>query len=470
MRTVRQLTCIMLAHGVLLAQQPAAGAARRAPDPSFQNSRFDELWPAAPGAGGVRAFKHLSVAPHDAAWLTVGGSVRYRGSSYRNFQISPNANMQDDYSETRAVLSADLWMGRPSAAYGRIFAEVRDAQGYGRTLPGGLRTNELDREDWQNAFAEAGWGVSGVRYGRQELSLARERLVGVSDWANSRRAFEGGKVMSRVRDVRLEVFEGRVVAVRSLLPDRPDSTTRFRMAAASTVKDRGFARTWRPAGWQAYAMQLRSDAGLSERTTIGARSLWKLPVRRAQVSVEVEAASQRGHIKTRAVDAWFSVVEGTATWRGRRWAPSLIAGIDAGSGTGRDSLHHADAFQPPYATSHGFTGIADLLGRGNLVESRIGFGVEPRKTIQAQVMVRHFSRMSLRDGVYSKTNTRLRGPGESGSHAVGDEGDVVVTWAATAHVKLQGGAALVLPGAFLRETAGGSSHERFAYISTTVTF
>ncbi len=460
----------VVAAGALHAQAGGLAVRPNRPDPEYRVSRFDESWPMAKsGASGVRQLKHIPLGLGDAAWMTLGGSMRYRGSSYGNFSLSDKAAMQDDYSELRTLLSADLRVGRPAGRYARLFVELRDAQGFGRTLPGGVRSSEADRLDWQNVFAEVGRGTSSVRYGRQELALGRERLVGVSDWANSRRSFEGARAMSVVRGLRLDAFDGRVVAVRIDAPNRPDSTTHFRMAVVSTAVDRPPGRSVRPSTWQAYAMQLRTQHGVGDRTTVGARSIWRAPLGGAQGSLEVEAASQRGHLGVRSVNAWFSVVEGIATWRAVRWAPSVIVGVDAGSGTGADSARRADVFQPPYATSHGFTGIADVFGRGNLLERRIGFGLEPRRSVQLQGFVRRFARMRVEDGVYTKSNTLMRAAAGSRSRAVGDEFDATVSWQATKQFKVQGGAALVLPGAFFRET-GGATRERYAFVSTTVTF
>ena len=256
-----------VAAGALHAQTGASATRPSKPDPEFRVSRADETWPVAPaGARGLRPLKHLPIGAGGAAWLTLGGSVRYRGSSYGNFNLSDKASMQDDYSELRTLLSADLRVGRPAGRYARLFTEVRDAQGFGRTLPGGIRSSEADRLDWQGAFAEVGRGTTAVRYGRQELALGRERLVGVSDWANSRRSFDGVRGMSVVRGLRLDAFDGRVVAVRIDAPNRPDSTTHFRMAVVSTVTDRPAARSPRPSAWQVYAMQLRTQNGLGDRT------------------------------------------------------------------------------------------------------------------------------------------------------------------------------------------------------------
>lgn len=459
---------LFVAGAALRAQQPVA--VKATPDPAFSLSRYDELWPAAKAPTPWRALKHIALRSDDAAWLTLGGAVRGRASSFDNFNLSNASANQDSYSELRTTLHADLWLGRATQPHARAFVEVRDANGVGRTLPGGIRTNERDRTDWQNVFVEVGNRIGGMRYGRQELALGRERLVGVSDWANARRSFEGVKGMGKWANLRGEVFNGRVVAMRSTLADRPDSTTQFRYAAVATVRDRAPARSVVPALWQAWAMRLQSDRGASSRTTVGARAVWRAPVESALLALELEGATQRGHLKTKSVDAWFYVAEGTLTWKGVKWAPSALVGLDVGSGTGADSLHTYNAFQPPYATAHAGNGIADVLGRGNLVEARWGGTVDPSKTVQVQGLWRHYWRLRTEDGVYTKTNTLFRAASGSTERPVMHEADVIINWQQSRHLKFQGGAAYVMPGPFLKRGAAGASPERFAYLSTSLTF
>jgi hypothetical protein len=454
---------------MLLGQSANAGPSGSA-DPAYATNRSDEHWPATPSAGALRALKHIALRSDDVAWLTLGGSIRARGISYRNFSVSNTPLMQDTYEEMRTLASTDLWIGSAVGSHARIFAEGRDAQGFGRTLPGGIRVNEADRADWQNLFVEAGTSVGGLRYGRQELSLGRERLVGTGDWSNSRRSFEGTTAMASLGNLRFEAFDGRVVAVRISEPDRPDSTTQFRVASVATVKDRAASRSLTPAAWQVWVFRLQSDRGLSARTTVGARTLWKAPVHGAVGTFELEAASQRGHLKAKTVDAWYAVAEGTLTWKRVRWAPSALMGFDIASGTGADTLRRFDTFQPPYAAAHAFNGIADLLGRGNLAEVRVGGGVDPSKTVQLQGLLRHYGRVLLSDGVYTKANALFRSAEGSRDRSVMDELDFTANWQVHRQLKVQGGAAFVLPGSFLRNASGGATNERFAFLSTTYLF
>ena len=459
----------------------AQSAAPRAADPAIQQSRFEERWTAPAAESSLwRQLKHVPLAANDRAWLTFGGSVRLRGIETRGFQFSGADAMRDDYSEWRVLASADAWVGRVAGWHARAFAEWRDAQGFGRTLPGGVRVAEADRSDWQDIFAEVGHGRNGVRVGRQDIALGRERLVGISDWTNSRRSFEGARVIAGRGQYQLDGYDGRVMQVRTNAPDRADATTHLRFGMLSYAARPARARAtpssspgrseWRVAGWQAYVIDVESQSGATRRVTTGGRSWLERRAERTDWTGEVETAVQHGSLGTRDLRAWFAVGEGSVTWRSRRWSPSLNAGIDIASGSNAaDSATRAGTFAPPYATAHGTNGIADVFGRGNLLERRIGVGARPSMRVQLALTARHFSRVRTDDGVYSKQNTLLRGVTGSDARWIADEVDLTAQWAPRSHLRLLGGGAWVGAGDFIRET-GAASPVRWAFASVSVLF
>lgn len=456
----------------LASVAPAQGASAptRAPDPIPGNSRADEVWAPAPqGSDALRSLKHISLTRTDRAWLTLGGSVRLRGIDTRDFGFSAAPAMQDDYTEWRTLLSADLWAGTRAGWHARGFAEFRDAQGFGRTLPGGVRPAEADRSDWQSHFAEVGFGKSGVRVGRQDIALGRERLLGYADWANSRRSFEGVRAIASLGRYTVDAFDGRVMLVRIDARDRPDSTTRTRYVAVGRGAVNALGAQWRLAGGQLYALDVAQRAGGPQRLTTGARLWWDRRAARTDWVAEFEGATQTGRARSRDVRAWFGVAEGTVTWRDVRFAPSAIAAFEVGSGSGADSATRAGEFAPPYATAHAHNGFADVFGRGNMLETRVGAGARPHRGVQLQLLLRRFSRVSLADGAWTKSNTVLRAAGGSSARHLGNELDLNAQWIPTPRVRIQGGASWVNAGDFIKDT-GNAAPIRWAFLSTAFVF
>jgi hypothetical protein len=469
---LRAAATVALAPALLWSQSTSSTAR-----PDFRPLRFEETWSAIPSAKSALEDlpKHIALAPYDLAWLSLGASARWREEFNHDYQFSSATANQDQFSASRVLLSGDLHVGRTNGLYARGFAEWRDAQGFNRTLPGGIRTNEQDRHDWQNSFAEVGWSTDlSVRYGRQDVTLGKERLVGISDWTNSRRSFQGLRVQTRVGNVAFDVLDAHVMAIRADLPNRPDSTTRFRYAAVGSARDAAAAPTIRPSAWQFYVLQNDALIGArNARSTYGSRVQWKAPLfgrSGTQLSFEFEGAEQRGWAASKDVHAWFYANDLQIAFRKARLVPSIILGYDRASGDKNAADGHSDTFTALYASAHSYGGIADAFGRGNLAEVRTGAGIDPTSWLQVQFISRAFSRVELGDGVYSKQNTIFRAASNSTARNVGTENDLTASVKVGRHVKLQGGLAQVDPGAFLRLTPGGAHSQRFAFVSSTVTY
>ena len=91
--------------------------------------------------------------------------------------------------------------------------------------------------------------------------------------------------------------------------------------------------------------------------------------------------------------------------------------------------------------------------------------------MQLAYTLRSFTRRELLDGVYNKQSTLFRAAGTSRARDVGVEHDLTASVRVNAMLKFQSGIAVVLPGAFLEQTARrGGQTQRFAFASTTVTY
>ena len=444
--------------------------------PEFRPVRYEEDWKRNPGvrASWDDALKHIALLPDDMAWLTVGGAFRWREESVRDYQFVSAAGMQDDFAVSRTTLHGDLHVVSNAGPYARAFAEFRDAQGYNRSLPGGVRITDADRHDWQNAFVEGGWGPTGLRWGRQDVNIGRERLVGIADWINARRAFEGVRAFTTIGPVAIDLMDAHVVAVRIDLPNRPDSTTRFRYLTVGSPAEAAPRRTFMPALWQLYVLQLDALIGpRHERSTYGTRLMWKAPVPElagAVASFEFEGAGQRGWQGAKSINAWFVATDAQLAFRQIRFAPAISAGYDVASGTKDPAGTVNGTFTALYASAHSHGGMADVFGRGNLAERRVGVSAEPRSWLQLGLVTRRFSRVELADGMYSKANTLFRAASGSTARELGAETDFSATVKVGRFIRLQGGIAEVDPGAFLLETPGGAHVERFSFVGTTLAF
>jgi hypothetical protein len=453
----------------------AAPEAARKPAavPDTRSMRFDERWDEPQTRGHWSdPLKYIPLNRNGSVWLTVGGQARAREESSRAFQHDPSVN--DDHVQSRVSLNADVHIGRGDGPWSRFYGEVRDAQVYHRDLPGGVRTVDADRHDVQNLFAEAGLAKSFVRVGRQEIAFGKERLVGVPDWANTRRGSQGVRAQSEFAGLLVDAASVRPMVIRANARNMPDSTTRLHALQLSKASTTAASSAWVPAQWTLYHYQLDVRGARSQRRlTYGGRSVWKRAlsgVGGPQLTVEGEAAIQRGSVGAERLHAWFAVAETQLQWR-RAWsAPAILVGSDWASGDRSRNDGRAEAFHSLVPAAHAHGGYADVVGRPNVHEMRIVATADPFGRAALRAAFHRFDRRALTDGVYNKQNALWRAAGDSDVRHIADEIDLTSSFKITRELRLIAGYAWVLPGEFLKEQSTPHTTMRWGFVGTSYTF
>lgn len=448
---------LMVVASTVQAQQSATAAAT-----PVRRDAFDHL-------------KNIPLAGSKPLTLTIGGHARWREEFFRGFNTLP---LNDDHSQTRLLLATELMAGRKSGAWARTFAEFRDAQSYGRTLPGGVRSNDADRADFQTAYVDVGFRSSALRVGRQEIGLARERLFGAPDWSNTRRSSQGMRLQLVHGPLALEAVDARPIIVRLRLPNLADSTQRFRTLSIGSAPGAKPLTRGLPAIWQGYWYEQQVHPATrpmdrAYRITSGGRVQWQWgtasssPVSR---SLEFEGARQFGTVGTRTISAGFWVAEAQWQWKRARGAPTLALGFEEGSSERPASSNTLEQFTVLYPAAHMHGGYADVIGRPNVRELHAISQWTPYRAVDLRGAWYHFDRLRLDDGVYTKQNTVFRASVASRARHVAEELDITGTWRATSHWRVIFGGAIVLPGAFLKETLASTETEHWGFLGTTFQF
>lgn len=418
----------------------------------------------------------MPLAPRWPITLSVGGQARWREESFRAFNVGA---LDDDHTQSRVALNADLVIGRRAGAFGRVLLEGRDAQSYGRNLPGGARPTDADRADVQNLYVDVGYASSFLRLGRQEIALNRERLFGVPDWANTRRGSQGARLQLVHGRFALEAVDARPMLVRQSAPNRADSTARFRTLSFGSAPGAKPIVAGLPVTWQAYWYEqtLRAGSGatstLTRRLTTGSRLMWQRGTAKSatrSTSLEFEGALQRGHAGARELSGWFWIGEAQMQWKQHYGAPSIALGVEEASGERRATANRQEAFAVLYPAAHAHGGYADVIGRSNVREVHAIATWDPIAPVRLRGALYRFDRLRTDDGVYTKQNTIFRAASSSLARHAADEIDLTGTWKASLHWQVIAGGAVVLPGRFLKETPGSARTERWGFVGTTFTF
>lgn len=448
---------VLLGAQRLGAQRPAAADTAH---PAFENLRYREDWSRRYSGDFFDPIKHIDLV--GGAYLSLGGSARFRAERDANFLGGGSGTRDDSFGSSRAYLHADI-----HGSYGtRVFLEGRVARAQGRDLPGGERASDRDDLDWNNLFGEVTRGLPGVRatarYGRQELLLGRERLVSPSDWSNVRRSFEGAVLEIQQQAVLLTAMYVHPIVASPTDKNRPDNRTTLY----------GGYLTWRresPALFEAFVLAKRIDAsGASERftrTTISARVIQPLI---AGWQAEIEAGVQLGSMGDTSIRANMIATDFTRRWTGR-WSPSLTLGADRSSGTSSGHAAQSGTWDVLYALAHSYVGYADVLARRNVTELRAVAQASPATRVRLRAAAHLFRRTSDDDGTYDTSGSPAHASLPGASMNIGSELDVTAQWRLQRHLRLDAGGAIFTPGAFMKDAGAGQTYT-WAFASLTATF
>ncbi len=438
--------------------------------PAFQVIRSEEDWSALLDSGREAGYEKLKFIPLNSSgsfYLSVGGQLRLRGESWSDFGFGGPGTRDDSFGLSRFRLHADLWLG-PRA---RIFVEGKSALAAGRRLPGGFRTLDVDSVDLQNAHLDVRVANEATkltfRVGRQELLFGKQRLVSPLDWSNTRRAFDGVRAIVGRGSWRVDGFFSKFADVKKYSFNRGDESgvdlygiyasgagggaTKLDLYWLGLEKDR--------AVWQgAAAEEKRQTFGARVSGAGGAGWDW-----------EMESAFQTGDHGRRDIRAFMWTGEAGYTWSKATGRPRLSAGVDFATGDSDPTDGQVNTFNQILPLGHAYLGIADFVGRQNVVDWRQEFRFAPWPGWSFSGGSHFFWRARTEDALYNAGGGIVR-PGAAGnSRRVGWEGDLTAGYAFNRYLRLDGGYSHFAPGPFLKES-GPSESMDFLYLAVQTTF
>jgi hypothetical protein len=445
--------------------------------PAFTALRYDEdygyLQDPATRTNLLDSLKYIPLNKQGDAYLTLGGELRDRYEYFNNYTFGSGAQDQDGYNLLRVLLNADLHL----SPYLRVFVQGISATEQDRNS--GPRASDMNEMNLHQAFADLTLPFNEdmnftLRGGRQVMVFGAQRLIGVSDFTNVRRTFDGIRGTLTMPGNTLDMFYTRPVRVLEYEfdDDVPDTFLA------------GMYDTWEVPGVLAKARtELETYALYNERQSItfnqttGKETRYtfgtRLTAKPKPFDFDLETDFQAGRFDEQATHS-FSVatIEGY-TFEHAMFTPRPFLGFDIASGGSRNNP--GDAFDQLFPSGHDQFGIIDAIGRQNIIDVHPGVTMtllEDKPGIQRLTLLaqyRQFWRESDQDAVYTAAGTVLRAGNGSGASGVGGEMDMQVNWQLDRYCSAYAGYCHFFHGPFISATGPGKDID-FAYTAMTFTF
>ena len=447
------------AHTFAQARGPVYGNLRYEDDYSYLNNSQ------ARGNDPFNRLKKIPVGGNIA--LTFGGQYRFRFENDSNRRLGASTPQAQDFFLNRLYLFAEMEIARRV----RFFGEFKYASVIDNELPVPLHTH--DQPDVQNLFAEF-WlapqtpNKLGLRVGRQELQLGKQRVIGPGDWTNSRRTFQGARMSAQLASWKLDLFGVRPVELQPEEINPADqSQNLLGLHAQRTQKGRLFA---------AYYLRLKENDRLIKDSrgaagdylyhTVGAN----FDGSRGNWDWTNEAAYQFGKFGADNIQAYMISLESGYTFAKLPAQPRFGVGFDLASGDDDPADDKQQTFNQLFPTAHPFLGWADQVGRQNIQAMSLLLTLRPLKRVTLKLQGFDFNLNAQRDAHYNAAGAAVRrnSTGTVGKD-LGTEFDTELTVNCCRHNSFVFGYARFMPGAFIKQTGPSQTHNLF-YVMVPVRF
>lgn len=383
-------------------------------------------------------------------WATLDMQVRERGESQSSEKYVSGYDAVYDLSR--------IWGGlelRPAKSI-TTYIQFIDSHALGLPLYY-VAANQRNAFDLRQAFLKYHTNNLTIIAGRQELRYGNERLVGITNWTNNSRTWDG--FLERIGDKnRLDLFSATVVAIHATSFDKPGAGLHFHGAV-------GTITTWVPRTvLQPFVYVKALPRVLSQQKIYGTETE---VTPGAEVSAQLKngfyfdmlGALQRGSYSNDSICAAASVVKAGYYAKQINWKPRLAGEYDYASGNPQTDSKRIGTFDLLYPSNHNAFGLTDLFGFMNIKQKRINLDMAPSKHLALLIQQEWLQVATVYDSVYGGSGSATVKAPESGfpSDSIGREFDASGQYAFLRNnMTLNVGVGHFSPGALMRENKHGA--------------
>ena len=241
--------------------------------------------------------------------------------------------------------------------------------------------------------------------GRQELRIGDERVVGISDWTNNSRTWDGFYV--RVGNVnQLNLFSTSVVTVHPGSLDTHGAGLTFHGVDAklATYVPNTTIEPFVLVHALPRVTSQQGEAGGQTEVTFGSYYATKLPL---GFDSSGTGDLQRGSYSNDSIHAGAAIVRGSYGTKRLPWQPHLEAEYDFATGNPHTNSDRIGTYDQEYPSNHNPFGVVDLFGFENINQRRLNLQLTPRSTILALFQGGSLHTATIHDGVYSSAGASL---------------------------------------------------------------
>jgi hypothetical protein len=411
--------------------------------------------------GIVQPF-HTSDIP---SWMTL--DMELRGRTEEQTSLGYVSGKDRMYELTR------VWGGMKVVPtdWLTFYAQFMDLHALGLPLRD-TAANMRDTFDLRQGYLDFHYKPVQLIVGRQELRIGDERVVGISDWTNTSRTWDGAYM--RVGNAnQLNIFSTSVVAVHPSSLDTHGAGLTFHGVHAKLT-------TWVPRTDIEPFVLVRAlprvtsqqgAIGTETEVTFGSYYETKLPF---GFDSSGTGDLQRGSYSNDSIHAGAAIIRGGYGTKRLPWQPHLEVEYDYATGNPHTNPDHISTYDQQYPSNHNAFGLVDLFGFQNIKQDRLNLQLTRHSQHNELLVLLQGGSLHVattHDGLYSGAGASLIAAPAGGfkSDGIGSEFDASAKYIFHKSFVTNIGVGHFFPGALMTNEKHGAPLT-YAYLEFTYRF
>jgi hypothetical protein len=349
-----------------------------------------------------------------------------------------------------------------------LYAQVMDLHAAGLPLRD-TAANMRDTFDLRQGYLDFHYKPMKLIVGRQELRIGDERVVGISDWTNNSRTWDG--FYMRIGNVnQLNIFSTSVVTVHPTSLDTHGAGLTFHGVHAKLATYIPHT-TIEPFVLVHALPRVTSQQGVvgsQTEATFGSYFKTQLPF---GFDASGTGDLQRGSYSNDSIHAGAAIVR--AGYRTKRlpWQPHLEVEYDYATGNPHTNTNRIGTYDQEYPSNHNAFGLVDLFGFQNIKQDRLNLQLTPHHDLLVLFQAGSLHVATVHDGVYTGAGAPLIEAPTGGfkSDDIGSEFDASAKYIYRKSFVTNIGVGHFFPGAVMTHAAHGAPLT-YAYLGFTYRF